>query len=251
MTANLLTLFRILLAIPIITCIMMGPDKYKAAAGLFVLAVLTDALDGLAARRMNQETTFGAGLDLVADRILMAPILIFLLGRGLLEATSDGFVLGPTVYVVVLVLADLAVLVGVLLFVRLRRNDPDLEFPRPTAIVKTTYPVQAGVVLFALLQLKPMLIVTFMYPAFVLTVISIISYLKKGGFIFARTIQQLSNVPDAEPESPPAAPVETPVPVQQPEPAPPAAQEPVADQQQPEPPADSGPDSGHETDTQS
>jgi cardiolipin synthase len=67
---NQLTLFR-LLGIPLILiCILYGHHRWALA--LFVAAAVTDAIDGLAARRLNQRTTLGAYLDPIADKLLLS-----------------------------------------------------------------------------------------------------------------------------------------------------------------------------------
>ena len=69
---NLLTWLRIL-AIPLVVGVFYLPDawlaaheKNQAATVLFVLAALTDWLDGWLARKLNQQSAFGAFLDPVA-----------------------------------------------------------------------------------------------------------------------------------------------------------------------------------------
>jgi cardiolipin synthase len=67
---NQLTLFR-LLGIPLILiCILYGEHRW--ALLLFIAAAITDAIDGLAARRLNQRTQLGAYLDPIADKLLLS-----------------------------------------------------------------------------------------------------------------------------------------------------------------------------------
>ncbi len=83
---NLLTLLRILL-IPIFIVAYHLPLAWAPllATGLFVLAALTDWLDGYLARRLKQASAFGAFLDPVADKLMVASALVLL--------TSDARVL--------------------------------------------------------------------------------------------------------------------------------------------------------------
>lgn len=55
------------------------PEKNTVATVLFVLAAITDWLDGFLARRMKQESTFGQFLDPVADKLIVAAALLVLL----------------------------------------------------------------------------------------------------------------------------------------------------------------------------
>jgi len=72
----LLILQSTTIQLPIIYLIMLG--NYFLALLLFTIAGLTDFLDGYVARLMNQETLLGANLDLLADKIFVCVLLIFL-----------------------------------------------------------------------------------------------------------------------------------------------------------------------------
>lgn len=74
---NLLTAFRMLL-IPVFLVVFYLPYEHASAlaAFIFVLAAITDALDGWVARKLDQMTKFGAFFDPVADKIMVAAALI-------------------------------------------------------------------------------------------------------------------------------------------------------------------------------
>ena len=78
---NLLTFGRLLL-IPIFVLMFYLPfqSAHYFAAGIFLLASLTDWLDGYLARKWQQETLFGAFLDPVADKVLVSTALLLLVG---------------------------------------------------------------------------------------------------------------------------------------------------------------------------
>jgi len=77
--ANQLTLLRIIL-IPLIVVIFYSPFewRYPIASGIFCLAAVTDWLDGWVARKYDQMTAFGAFLDPVADKLMVAAALVLL-----------------------------------------------------------------------------------------------------------------------------------------------------------------------------
>jgi len=79
---NLLTLFRILL-IPAIVVAFYTPSRFGnvIAASIFVVASLTDWVDGYLARNLNQITRFGAFLDPVADKLVISIALILLVSE--------------------------------------------------------------------------------------------------------------------------------------------------------------------------
>lgn len=76
---NILTLLRIIL-IPVLVVVfyMPGQWSYQISAAIFGLASLTDLLDGYLARRLNQSSAFGAFLDPVADKLMVAVALVLL-----------------------------------------------------------------------------------------------------------------------------------------------------------------------------
>jgi CDP-diacylglycerol--glycerol-3-phosphate 3-phosphatidyltransferase/cardiolipin synthase len=77
---NLLTLIRLGL-IPVFVIVYFLPMHWAppAAALIFALAGVTDWLDGFLARRLHQSSAFGAFLDPVADKLMVAIALILLL----------------------------------------------------------------------------------------------------------------------------------------------------------------------------
>ncbi|MEW5250234.1 CDP-diacylglycerol--glycerol-3-phosphate 3-phosphatidyltransferase [Microbulbifer discodermiae] len=79
--ANQITLLRVAL-IPVFVLVFYLPYKwsYLASAVIFSAAAITDWLDGYIARRMNQSTPFGAFLDPVADKLMVATALVLLVG---------------------------------------------------------------------------------------------------------------------------------------------------------------------------
>lgn len=79
---NTLTVARIVL-IPLFVAVYYLPSIYAGwiAAGIFALAAFTDWLDGFLARKLNQTTRFGAFLDPVADKLMVAVALVLLVGE--------------------------------------------------------------------------------------------------------------------------------------------------------------------------
>ena len=76
---NILTFLRIIL-IPVLVLVFYMPGlwSYKLSAAIFGLAALTDWLDGYLARRLKQLSVFGAFLDPVADKLMVAVALVLL-----------------------------------------------------------------------------------------------------------------------------------------------------------------------------
>ena len=76
---NILTLLRILL-IPVLFIVYVLDTEWSnlVATVIFVVAAITDWLDGYLARKLNQYTPFGAFLDPVADKLIVATALVLL-----------------------------------------------------------------------------------------------------------------------------------------------------------------------------
>ena len=76
---NALTLLRILL-IPIFVVVFYLPFRWnhQLACLVFSLAAITDILDGYLARKLNQTSSLGAFLDPVADKLMVAVVLVLL-----------------------------------------------------------------------------------------------------------------------------------------------------------------------------
>jgi cardiolipin synthase len=73
---NLLTALRLALIPAIGMCLLRG--NYRSALALFTLSALSDALDGMVARRWKARTDLGALLDPVADKLTMVSVAAML-----------------------------------------------------------------------------------------------------------------------------------------------------------------------------
>lgn len=79
---NLLTLMRLFIIPFLVIAILDGHDR--TAFGLFLLAGVSDALDGLLARMLKQKTTLGQYLDPIADKLLLSTLFVVLTHVGLI-----------------------------------------------------------------------------------------------------------------------------------------------------------------------
>jgi cardiolipin synthase (CMP-forming) len=96
----LLTWLRILL-VPLFVAILYLPEELidsrngnLAAMGIFIAAALTDWLDGYLARSWNQTSAFGAFLDPVADKLMVAAALICLVELNRVNAAVAFIIIG-------------------------------------------------------------------------------------------------------------------------------------------------------------
>jgi cardiolipin synthase (CMP-forming) len=92
---NLLTLARICLAPFLVAAIL--ENHYELSFVLFIVAGLTDALDGLLARALEQRSMLGHYLDPVADKLLLSTIFLVLLHKSLIPVTVTVLVFGRDV----------------------------------------------------------------------------------------------------------------------------------------------------------
>ena len=97
---NLLTWLRIIL-IPLFVGIfyfekswVSAPNQNLVATIIFTAAAITDWLDGWLARKLNQTSAFGAFLDPVADKLMVAAALITLVQLGRVDAIIALIIIG-------------------------------------------------------------------------------------------------------------------------------------------------------------
>lgn len=112
---NLISMTRLLMVPLIVWLIAIG--QWKAAFVLFCAAGLSDALDGLIAKRFNAQTRLGRYLDPIADKSLLIAIFITLGVKGAL----------PVWLVILVVSRDILIVGGVMLLYALDQ----LFEPRP------------------------------------------------------------------------------------------------------------------------
>ena len=92
---NLLTFLRICLAPFLVAAIL--ENRFELGLILFLVAGLTDALDGLLARWLKQRTVLGQYLDPVADKLLLSTLFLVLMHQGLMPVRVTVLVFGRDV----------------------------------------------------------------------------------------------------------------------------------------------------------
>lgn len=98
---NYLTLFRIFF-VPLLVVVLLTPysenwfgiERYSLAIVIFLIAAVTDILDGHIARKRNQVSRIGALLDPVADKLLISAALIVLVEKHLAPSWAVVVILG-------------------------------------------------------------------------------------------------------------------------------------------------------------
>jgi cardiolipin synthase len=131
---NLITSIRIILT-PILIIYLIN-NKFLSALVVFILAGLSDGIDGLVARVFDQKSKLGAYLDPLADKILLIATFVVLSVRGFV----------PPWLTVVVISRDTLILLGVLI---LFLNGTDFTV-RPSILSKMTTCLQLGTVFVVL-----------------------------------------------------------------------------------------------------
>lgn len=177
--ANQLTLLRMLL-IPAFVIFLVY--EYSGWALLtMVTAGITDALDGLIARRTGQKTTLGAWLDPMADKLLLVTTFVMLTLPGL------GFANRLPIWLTVLVISrDVAIVVAVAvvnLAVGHRTFLPSIYGKLATAIYIATV---VATLLFNYLGRQSPVVTACIYASLAITIVSGVDYVRQG----ARLLKQ-------------------------------------------------------------
>lgn len=94
---NLLTYARIAAVPLVVACLLAGGDQWRwTALGLFIAAAITDFLDGYLARLWSQQSSLGRMLDPIADKLLVAAVLLML--------SADGTIAGVHLWAAIIIL---------------------------------------------------------------------------------------------------------------------------------------------------
>ena len=163
---NQLTLLRMIF-LPFIVINIVKHD-FKWALALFILAGMSDGLDGLLARTLHQQTLLGQYLDPIADKLLMSTMFLVLSIEGMI----------PWKYTVVVFSRDVSILLisGVLFMIAGLRDF------RPSIFGKANTFAQVAAIFFVLLLLvEPLRWVwiartIFLKATFIFTIVSAVHY---------------------------------------------------------------------------
>jgi cardiolipin synthase (CMP-forming) len=163
---NQLTLLRMVFLPFIVINVVKG--DYRWALGLFVLAGLSDFLDGTLARRLHQQSLLGEYLDPIADKLLMSTMFLVLSIEKMI----------PWKYTVVVFSRDISILLvsGVLFMIAGLRDF------RPSIFGKANTFAQVAAVFFVLLlAVEPLFWIQivakiFLRATFIFTIVSAIHY---------------------------------------------------------------------------
>ncbi|MFR2308508.1 MAG: CDP-diacylglycerol--glycerol-3-phosphate 3-phosphatidyltransferase [Roseburia inulinivorans] len=168
---NKLTTFRVIL-IPFFVFFMLAPNmtgiNHYIAAAIFIVASLTDLLDGKIARKYNLVTNFGKFMDPLADKLLVCSAMICLIQTGQLAA-----------WIVVIIIAREFIISGF----RLIASDNGVVIAASYwGKFKTTFQMLMVIVLILNVQMPffQILGVILTYVALILTVVSLIDYIVKN-----------------------------------------------------------------------
>ena len=148
-----------------------GHEYFRLIAlGIFFLAVVSDALDGMIARLKNENTALGPIIDPLADKLLLISTYITLYLKG----AALGSIILPLWVVLVVVARDLIMLFGTFLIFVVRQHIKII----PTSWGKLTTGLQMATIVSVLLQFEISFI--FWTIAVMLTIISGFDYMRKG-----------------------------------------------------------------------
>ena len=140
---NLLTILRIALVYPILNNIYLG--NFEISIIYFIVASITDGLDGFIARKMNWQTELGTLLDPVADKILLSgSIFILWLNQYI-----------PFYIFVIFFSRDVAILLGAAIRMTIIESDT----PTPNFLGKLTTTLQ--IIYIAIIFLKEIIDIDF------------------------------------------------------------------------------------------
>lgn len=133
---NLLTLMRLIVLPFAVIAVLKG--HYGWALAIFVAAGISDGLDGLLARLMEQQTTLGQYLDPIADKLLLSTMFLVLFATHKIPLTLTVLVFSRDIFIVII--CTLLYVTGV------------MRVFRPSWLGKANTVAQIGTVLLVLLH---------------------------------------------------------------------------------------------------
>lgn len=178
---NKLTVFRVILIVPFVLLMLGGCNKWQwfraffggimeyvdyIALAIFIIASLTDMLDGKIARKYNLVTNFGKFMDPLADKLLVCSALICLIEMDRIPA-----------WIVIIIISREFIISGF----RLIAADNDIVIAASYwGKFKTVF--QMVMVCLMIADIKALSVLTriVMWIAVVLTVVSLVDYIAKN-----------------------------------------------------------------------
>ena len=167
---NKITIARVFM-IPVFLCVYLIPGIAYAnyiAAAIFIVACLTDALDGYLARKYHLITNFGKFMDPLADKLLVSAALICFVELKLIPA-----------WIIIIIISREFIISGF----RLVASDNGVVIAAsPIAKFKTTAQMIMSILLIVNFDLPVfnLLEQVFIYLSLILTVLSLVDYLYKN-----------------------------------------------------------------------
>ncbi len=161
---NKLTIFRVILIVPFVILMLLEWNWW--ALGIFVVASLTDLVDGKIARKYNLVTNFGKFMDPLADKLLVSSALIALVELSRIPA-----------WVVIVIIAREFIING---FRTIAADNNVVIAASYWGKFKTTFQMIMVCLMIANIEALQLLTDIVMWIALALTVVSLVDYLVKN-----------------------------------------------------------------------
>lgn len=165
---NKLTILRMIMIIPFVVFMLVpfGAAGKWIALALFIIASLTDLLDGKIARKHNLVTTFGKFMDPLADKLLVCSALICLVEMGKIPA-----------WIVIIIVSREFIISG---FRQVASDKGVVIAASYWGKFKTTFQMVMIVLMIADIPVLSLVTTIVMWAALILTVVSLVDYLVKN-----------------------------------------------------------------------
>ena len=171
---NKLTVIRMILIVPFVFIMLTdvcGPMSKWIALAIFIIASLTDLLDGKIARKYNLVTNFGKFMDPLADKLLVCAAMICLVETGKIPS-----------WIVIIIISREFIISGF----RLIASDNGIVIAASYwGKFKTVFQMAMVILMIADIAALNLITLIVMWIALALTIISLVDYLKKNWHVMA------------------------------------------------------------------